>query len=229
MMNLLRLFQEKTRFMIQLEYATKILSQYNEISLQSRNHQLVKKTFLGRGQKEPRVDDDQLPERTAKRRRQYEPHDKLIERYKRRPSISTFNYRQYMLDPPVNIRAVQRMNQIWMILCFLCKDTPMWRAWNFHVHTDKLPQQVIGYMENIELPPTRLDVVQETLRRSQKLASECGDRYTIVHYDLAIAKPALQSSRDTKIRQCVHLVWHISHHDDVFCFFGVHCGVLRWP
>ena len=94
--------------------------------------------------KRPRTDDDQLPERTAKRRRQFEPQDKLIEPYKWRPSISTFNYRQYMLDPPVNIRAVERMNQIWMILCFLRKDTPMWRGWISLAHTDELPQQVIG-------------------------------------------------------------------------------------
>jgi hypothetical protein len=45
-------------------------------------------------------------------------------------------------------------------------------------------------MENIELPPTRLDVVKETLVRSQKVASECGDTYAI--NDLAIVKPALQ-------------------------------------
>ena len=47
-------------------------------------------------------------------------------------------------------------------------------------------------MENIALPPTRLDVVQETLCIAQKVAREYGEQYTIVHYDLAIAKPALQ-------------------------------------
>ena len=60
------------------------------------------------------------------------------------------------------------------------------------VHKDELPQQAIGYMENIELPPTRLDVIQETLRLSQMVAEECGEKYAIVHYDLGIAKPALQ-------------------------------------
>lgn len=45
-------------------------------------------------------------------------------------------------------------------------------------------------MENICAPPTRLDVVAETLKRSKKVAEECGDTYAIVTYNLAIAKPA---------------------------------------
>ena len=54
------------------------------------------------------------------------------------------------------------------------------------------PLQAIGYMENIDLPPTRLDVVQEPLRIAQRVAQECGYLYAIVSYDLAITKPALQ-------------------------------------
>jgi len=65
-------------------------------------------------------------------------------------------------------------------------------GWNSRIHHDKLPQQSIGYMENIALPPTRLDVVQETVHLAQKVARECGEKYTIVTYDLATAKPALQ-------------------------------------
>ena len=49
-------------------------------------------------------------------------------------------------------------------------------------------------MDNLNLPPTRLDVIVETLKISQKVAIECGERYIVivVHYDLAIAKPAMQ-------------------------------------
>lgn len=68
----------------------------------------------------------------------------------------------------------------------------MWRGWNSLVCNDPLLIQVIGYMENIELPPTRLDVVRETMARSQGVAKECGEKYAVVTYDLAIAKPALQ-------------------------------------
>ena len=68
----------------------------------------------------------------------------------------------------------------------------MWCDWNSLVLKDHLPIQQIGFMENIELPPPRLDVVRETLVRSLKVSEECGETYAIVTYDLAIAKPALQ-------------------------------------
>ena len=46
-------------------------------------------------------------------------------------------------------------------------------------------------MENLTLPPVRLDVVTDTLKISQQVAKECDDKYTIVHYDLAVTKPAM--------------------------------------
>ena len=91
----------------------------------------------------------------------------------------------------------------------------MWRGWNSLVTEDNLPLQQIGYMENIELPPTRLDVVKETLVRSQKVASECGEPYAIVTYDLAIAKPALQIQAQES-----------PSFDNVFvCFGGFHISM----
>ena len=50
----------------------------------------------------------------------------------------------------------------------------------------------VCYMKHIQLPRTRFDVVKETLKRSQEVSKECGQRYTIVTYDLAIAKIAKQ-------------------------------------
>ena len=70
--------------------------------------------------------------------------------------------------------------------------TPFWTDWNLLVTEDPLPRQRIVYMENLNLPPTRLDVVAETLRLSQRFAQECREDFVVVHYDLAIAKPALQ-------------------------------------
>ena len=32
----------------------------------------------------------------------------------------------------------------------------------------------------------------DILKRSQEVAKECDERYLVVHYDLAVAKPALQ-------------------------------------
>ena len=45
-------------------------------------------------------------------------------------------------------------------------------------------------MKYIQLPPTTADVVKETLKRSQIVAKECGQKYPLVTYDLAIAKIA---------------------------------------
>ena len=97
-----------------------------------------------------------------------------------------------MLDPPPNLLKIIRQHTFWMLSCALREDTPMWWGWNSMVHTDELPQQIVGYMENIDLPSTRQDVVQETLCRSQIVAQQCGEQFAIVHYDLAIAKPALK-------------------------------------
>ena len=47
-------------------------------------------------------------------------------------------------------------------------------------------------MQNTMLPPTREDIVKETLNRSQAVAKECGDKYAIVTYGLAAAKIARQ-------------------------------------
>ena len=47
-------------------------------------------------------------------------------------------------------------------------------------------------MKPITLPPTRTDVVRETMIQSQKVSAECGSKYTIITYDLAIAKVAKQ-------------------------------------
>ena len=71
------------------------------------------------------------------------------------------------------------------------ENTPMWIGWNSRLTKDHLPQQKIGYMDNLSLPPTRLDVVAETMKISQNVAAECGQQFAIVHYDVAVAKPAL--------------------------------------
>ena len=64
-------------------------------------------------------------------------------------------------------------------------------------------------MDILNLPPTRLDVVAETLRISQEVASKCDEQYAIVHYDLAVAKPAMQIQQAESPR-----------FDNIFIMFG---------
>ena len=47
-------------------------------------------------------------------------------------------------------------------------------------------------MKLITLPPTRTDVVRKTMIKSQKVSAECGSKYAIITYDLAIPKVAKQ-------------------------------------
>ena len=68
----------------------------------------------------------------------------------------------------------------------------MWTGWNSEKYYEKTPTNKIGYMKPITLPPTRTDVVRETTIQSQKVSAECGSKYTITTYDLAIAKVAKQ-------------------------------------
>ena len=115
------------------------------------------------------------------RHRQYEPEERIILPYKKKPSIRKFEYKIYNMEAPPNLSKAEKMDRNWMLACHLLKETPMWRGWNSLVHEDELPQQTIGYTENIDPPPTRLDVIQETLRLSQMVAEEWGEKYAIVH------------------------------------------------
>ena len=71
----------------------------------------------------------------------------------------------------------------------------MWTGWNSQLTNDPLPSQVIGNMENLSLPPTRLDVVAETLKVYQCVAKECQENFMVVQYDLTIDRPAKKTQQ----------------------------------
>ena len=71
-------------------------------------------------------------------------------------------------------------------------------------------------MDNYSLPPTRLDVVAQTMKTSQKVAAECEEIYAVVHYDLAVAKLAIQIQTEES-----------PVYDNIFvCFGALPC---EWP
>jgi hypothetical protein len=114
-----------------------------------------------------------------------------LEPYWKKPKVSTFEYQHRTIDRPLHVTDMERRDMFWMISMAL-GPTPMWTGWNAQLTEDILPQQHVAYMENISLPPTRMDVVVETMKISQQVAKECGEDYAVVTYDLAIAKPAMQ-------------------------------------
>lgn len=68
---------------------------------------------------------------------------------------------------PQNLIVYQRRDVAWTMS--LLDNVPMWAGWNSKVTVDNLPKQHNGYMETICLPPTRPDVVAETLKILKRL------------------------------------------------------------
>ena len=133
---------------------------------------------------------------TCKRRRHhsysFDAPQYELQPYRKKPKVSKFQYVVQTPKKPLNLRKVKQLDILWMILASLHKQIPMWAAWNSLVMVDPLSLQRVCYLQKISLPPTRLDVVAEILRIAQQVALECGEKYAIVTYDLAIAKPASQ-------------------------------------
>ena len=65
----------------------------------------------------------------------------------------------------------QDLDTLWMIAFDNSYNTPMWTGFNTQ-HTYETNHQKVGYMKHIKLPPTRYDVVRETLVRSQAVAND---------------------------------------------------------
>ena len=125
-------------------------------------------------------------------KRSYEGKPVHIRPYRRVPKAPTFSFSQYSAVEPESLQRAQILDKIWLLLSHLHPmTTPMWRGWNSTMFSDPLPVQNLGFMENIELPPTWLDVVNHILVISEKVRIECKEPYMLVGYDLAVAKPVM--------------------------------------
>ena len=71
------------------------------------------------------------------------------------------------------------------------EQLPLFNGFYSQFVNDPLPLTTIAYMDPISQPPTRNDVVQETMYRSMKVAEETQMPYHPVTYDLAVASKAL--------------------------------------
>ena len=66
----------------------------------------------------------------------------------------------------------------------------MWTRWNTRLSENNPARQLICYKKPIQLPPTRIYVIKETVHRSQIEAEGCGQDYALVTYDLTSTKIA---------------------------------------
>lgn len=129
--------------------------------------------------------------RPGSTRRSFTYKERNLEPYRKKPKMSQFAYDVTSVPRPQELTLLEYRDCLWM-MSLECRPTPMWTGWNSLITEDVLPKQRVLYLENLTLPPTRNDVVLETMKMSQQIAQECGEDYMLVHYDLAIARPALQ-------------------------------------
>ena len=117
--------------------------------------------------------------------------DLEIEPYFKKPKITHHSFRSTEFYPPETLCTDR--NLLWALAKSIFPDAvPSWCGWNSLNFVDQQPHQALGYLKPIPLPPTRTDVVKETLKQSQKIAEECGEDHALVTYDLAVAKIAKQ-------------------------------------
>lgn len=89
--------------------------------------------------------------------------------------------------------VVQDLDVSWLLSLLLCDaNVPMWVGWNSRMVKDESPIQKVWYLPQINASPTSAAVVVETMKRSQKIAEECGQNFIAVTYDLGIANKALE-------------------------------------
>ncbi len=89
-----------------------------------------------------------------------------------------------------NTVALQLLDFYWLTESQVDKRLPLFPGFCSQLIHDHLPQQRIWYMDPISGPPTRNDVVRETMKRSMTVANETGQEYGVVTYDLAVALKA---------------------------------------
>ena len=69
-----------------------------------------------------------------------------------------------------------------MISSNLLPLVPIWTGWN-SIKADSQMKQSVQYMRNIQLPPTRDDVIRQILKISQEVATDWGDEFALNTYD----------------------------------------------
>ena len=78
-------------------------------------------------------------------------------------------------------------------------DIPMWVGWNSRYDPLEGTMQKLWYLKQMNESSTPTSVVAETLKWSQKVAEECSKYSTLVAYNIAIVKVALQLQAEEEL------------------------------
>lgn len=146
------------------------------------------------------VPEVQSGRKSVRRRRAYGENAAVIEPYHKRPRM----VKEIMIpmddprrkDIPATLHQAKLLDFIWASsLSVNPKPIPMWTGWNATFLKDdalpRLPMQTISYLPQLNVSPTSISAVVETLNMSKRIAEECDQKYVPVTYDLAIANVAL--------------------------------------
>ena len=107
------------------------------------------------------------------------------------PCYSNMKLATFQLEQTTETSLLEQNDIDFTWLVKLCTEKlPLLNGYYSLFVPDTLPKTVIAYMDPISQPPTRNDVVQETMVRSLKVAAENKQEYAIVSYDLAVALKA---------------------------------------
>ena len=125
----------------------------------------------------------------GKPRRSYDGQFKPIPQYEK-----SLKSAKFPLTIPTNAYEIKKINLtdlglLWLMQSTVC-NMPLYNGFYSNYVQDSLPKTVITYMDPILKSPTNNDVVQETMLRTLKVASEMNQKYAIVTYDLAVALKA---------------------------------------
>ena len=127
---------------------------------------------------------------------------------RKKPKMSYLEFTKIKLTKSELLQITKHLDFMWMISCNLLENTPMWTGWNTERFIEKCPRQRAEYMQHIPFPPTRTDVVKETIVQLKKVSEEYGSTFAVITYDLAIVKIA---KKIVKIQRRFHHVRCISH------------------
>ena len=102
---------------------------------------------------------------------------------------------------PNSLKKAQEHNFLWTsVLTFKRQsgDVPMWIDWISRYGPQEESTQKVWYLKQKNESPISSSVVEETLKRLQKVSEECNKYNISVTYDLAIAKVAMQLQAEEK-------------------------------
>ena len=98
----------------------------------------------------------------------------------KKPKMTETEFKKVCATPPPSLQTAKDLDTVWEIEFNYFNNVPMWTGWNINHNTSAKQKQIVGYMKPITLPPTRTDVVRETMESSNAVVQECELTKTII-------------------------------------------------